>query len=98
VSLQIENAMQRAGVHPPLAVLNDQREARLPMVLTGVGGSVVERTLAESVRDVAVARPCEPRFTRSFGVIYNPISLTKTGRAFVDMLGGVRHQRVDGPV
>ncbi|PQP21137.1 LysR family transcriptional regulator [Rhodococcus opacus] len=98
VSLQIENAMQQAGVHPPVAVLNDQREARLPMVLAGVGGSVVERTLAESVRDVAVARPSEPRFTRSFGVIYDPTSLTKAGRAFVDMLRGVRRQRIEGPV
>lgn len=86
MSLEIDNAMRRAGVRPSLAVLSDHRETRLPMVLAGVGGSLVERTLAESVRDVAVVRPCSPTFTRPFGIAFDPASLSRTGRAFVEMV------------
>ncbi len=63
----IDSAMRRAGVRLDVGVVTDHREARLPMVLAGLGGSLVERTLAESVQDIAVVRPCEPTFTRAFG-------------------------------
>ena len=84
LSLEFDNAMRQAGVRPPVAVLVDHREARLPMILAGIGGSFVERSLAESVRDVAVVRPLEPAFTRPFGLVFDPSSLSRAGRAFVD--------------
>jgi len=86
MSLEIDNAMRRAGVRPSLAVLSDHREIRLPMVLAGLGGSLVERALAESVQDVAVARPCEPTFTRPYGIAFDATSLSEAGRAFVEMV------------
>ena len=86
LSLEFDHAMRRAGVRPPVAALVDHREARLPMVLAGLGGSFVERSLAESVRDVAVVRPCEPTFSRTFGLAFDPTSLSKAGQAFVDLV------------
>lgn len=86
LSDEIEHAMRRAGVRRPVAVLTDHRETRLPMVLAGLGGSFVERSLAESAQDVAVVRPCEPKFTRPFGLAFDRASLTKAGRAFVELV------------
>jgi DNA-binding transcriptional LysR family regulator len=83
---EIDHAMRSAGVRQPVAVLAAHREARLPMVLAGLGGSFVERSLAESVQDIAVVRPCEPTFTRLFGLAFDPESLSKAGRAFVDLV------------
>ncbi|MEE2030543.1 LysR family transcriptional regulator [Rhodococcus chondri] len=90
LSLEFNDAMRRAGVRPPLAALVDHREARLPMVLAGLGGSFVERSLAESVRDVAVVRPCEPTFSRTFGLVFDPASLSRAGQAFVDLVRSTR--------
>ncbi|MFD6880724.1 LysR family transcriptional regulator [Rhodococcus sp. NPDC060084] len=86
MSDEIDYAMRRAGVRRPIAVLTAHREARLPMVLAGLGGSFVERSLAESAQDVAVVRACEPTFTRPFGLAFAPESLSKAGRAFVDLI------------
>jgi|GEM_PF-300256 len=83
---EIDQAMLSAGVRQPIAVLTTHREARLPMVLAGLGGSFVERSLAESVQDIAVVRPCEPTFTRPFGLVFDAASLSKAGRAFVDLV------------
>jgi DNA-binding transcriptional LysR family regulator len=83
---EIDRALRRAGAQQPIAVLAAHREVRVPMVLAGVGGSFVERALAESVQDVAVVRPCEPKFTRPFGVVFDPESLSRAGRAFVELV------------
>ena len=80
----IEEAIRDAGARPPLAVLTEHREARLPLVLAGVGGSLMERCVAESVRDRAVVRPCDPSFTRAFALAFDPATLSPVGRAFVD--------------
>lgn len=83
---EIDNAMRRAGVRAPVAVLSAHREARLPMVLAGLGATFVERALAESVQDTAVVRPCDPTFTRPFGLVFAPESLSMAGRAFVHLV------------
>lgn len=83
---EFDLAMRQEGNRPRIAVLASHREARLPMVLAGLGGSLLERSLAESVRDVAVVRPCEPSFTRAFGLVFDPATLSKAGRAFVDLV------------
>ncbi|MEV1133939.1 LysR family transcriptional regulator [Rhodococcus coprophilus] len=92
MSDEIDYAMRRAGVRRPIAVLTEHREARLPMVLAGLGGSFVERSLAESAQDVAVVRACEPTFTRPFGLSFAPDSLSKAGRAFVDLVRSTKTQ------
>lgn len=86
LSLEFDTAMRRAGVRPPVAVLVDHREARLPMVLAGLGGTFIERSLAESVMGEAVVRPCEQSFSRPFGLAFNPQTLSAAGRAFVDLV------------
>ncbi|MFD6894709.1 LysR family transcriptional regulator [Rhodococcus sp. NPDC060086] len=86
LSDEFDHAMRQEGNRPHIAVLASHREARLPMVLAGLGGSLVERSLAESVRDIAVVRPGEPNFTRTFGLVFDPASLSKAGRAFVDLV------------
>ncbi|HET8994640.1 MULTISPECIES: LysR family transcriptional regulator [unclassified Rhodococcus (in: high G+C Gram-positive bacteria)] len=85
LSDEFDHEMRQGGHRPRIAALANHREARLPMVLAGVGGSLVERSLAESVRDIAVVRPCEPTFTRTFGLVFDPAALSKAGRAFVDL-------------
>ncbi|MFF0815626.1 LysR family transcriptional regulator [Rhodococcus sp. NPDC003318] len=82
----IEEAIHDAGAHPSPAVIIEHREARLPLVLSGVGGSLMERSVAESVRDRAVVRRCEPSFTRAFGLAYDPATLSPVGRAFVESI------------
>ncbi|MFJ6263325.1 LysR family transcriptional regulator [Rhodococcus erythropolis] len=86
LSEEITHAMRRAGVRRSVAVFADHRETRLPLVLAGVGGSFVERSLAESVNSVAVVRECDPTFNRPFGIAFVPESLSKAGQAFVDLL------------
>jgi DNA-binding transcriptional LysR family regulator len=86
LSDEFDRAMRQEGNRPRIAVLANHREARLPMVLAGLGGSLVERSLAESVRDIAIVRPGEPNFTRTFGLVFDPASLSKAGRAFVDLV------------
>ncbi|MFZ2177309.1 MAG: LysR family transcriptional regulator [Rhodococcus sp. (in: high G+C Gram-positive bacteria)] len=83
---EIENAFRDAGVRPELAVLIGQREARLPMVLAGLGGSLVERTLAESAAADAVVRPCEPKISRAYGLAFDPETLSAVGQAFVELV------------
>lgn len=82
---EIQDAIRGAGVRLPNAVLVDHREARIPMVLAGIGGSIVERSLAESVADRAVVRPVSPPITRAFGIAFDPGALSPVGRAFTDL-------------
>lgn len=83
---EIEDAMRRAGSRPEIAVVVGQREARLPLVLAGIGGSFLERSLAESVSAQVVVRACDPPLTRAFGLAFDPQSLSPVGRAFIDMV------------
>ncbi|AWK74599.1 LysR family transcriptional regulator [Rhodococcus oxybenzonivorans] len=83
---EIEEAIRHAGARPPLAVLSDHREARLPLVLAGIGGTLVERSIAESARDRAIVREVEPRFARRFGIAFDPETLSPVGRAFVELI------------
>lgn len=86
VADEIEEAIRVGGVRPPLAVLSEHREARVPMVLAGIGGSIVERSHAESLADRLVIRATEPSLVRPFALAYDPSSLSAAGQAFVDLL------------
>ncbi len=33
-----------------------------------------------------MVRPCEPTFAQSYGLVFDPASLSKAGRAFVDFV------------
>lgn len=82
----IESAIIAAGrTIRPTAVI-EHREARLPFVFAGVGATFLERSMAESAaRRGAVVRATEPRLTRTYGLVYNPASLSPAGREFVRM-------------
>ncbi|WP_024793650.1 LysR family transcriptional regulator [Tomitella biformata] len=82
----IEAGIRDSGARPPIAVLTEHREARLPLVLAGVGGSLVERSVAELAKDRVVVRRCEPSFTRAFGLVFNAGALSPVGQAFVDLV------------
>ncbi len=88
VADEIQEAIRDAGVRPELAVLVEHREARIPMVLAGIGGTIIERSLAEAVADRAVVRPVEPPITRSFGVAFDAATLSPVGQAFADLVRG----------
>ncbi|GAA4478756.1 LysR family transcriptional regulator [Rhodococcus olei] len=82
VADEIHDAIRAAGVRLRNAVLVDHREARIPMVLAGIGGSIVERSLAEAVADRAVVRPADPPITRAFALAFDPGTLSPVGQAF----------------
>lgn len=81
----IETEIRDSGAYPPIAVLVEQREARLPLVLAGVGGSIVERSVAERAGGGAVVRRCEPSFTRAYGLVFDAAGLSPIGQAFAEL-------------
>ncbi|HEY5854028.1 MAG TPA: LysR family transcriptional regulator [Aldersonia sp.] len=83
---ELEAAIHSGGNPPPIAAISDHREARLAMVLAGIGGTMLERSSAEAVADRAVVRAVEPRFVRPFGIAFDPEALSPVGRAFVDLV------------
>lgn len=86
VADEIEEAIRVAGVRPPLAVLSEHREERLPMVLAGIGGTILEKAIAETAADRAVIRTVEPRFVRPFAIAFDPAALSPVGQAFVGLI------------
>lgn len=83
---EIEEAIRVAGARPPLAVLSEHREERLPMVLAGIGGTILEKSMAEAAADRAVVRTVQPRFVRPFAIAYDPTTVSPVGQAFVDLI------------
>ena len=67
----------------PAAVLQN-REARLPFVLAGVGATFLERSMARSAAARgAIVRAVEPPISRPYGLVYDPAALSPVGQAFV---------------
>ncbi|AFA75037.1 putative transcriptional regulator, LysR family [Gordonia polyisoprenivorans VH2] len=93
VAEEIESAIRESGVRLPIAVLSDHREQRLSMVLAGIGATLLERRVAESVADRAVVRPVSPRFARTFAMIFDPGGLSVAGQAFADVARSMAAQR-----
>lgn len=80
----IEQALAAAGRAARVAAVVQSREARLPFLLGGVGGTFLERSLAEAARARgAVVRAVEPRISRAYGLVYDDSALSPAGRAFV---------------
>ncbi|TDC97613.1 LysR family transcriptional regulator [Actinomadura sp. 7K507] len=85
---EIEQAITAAGRSARVAAVVQSREARLPFVLAGVGGTFLERSLAEASRARgAVVRAVEPRISRPYGLVYDGAALSPAGRAFVALAG-----------
>jgi len=92
---ELEEAMRVGGRRPPLAVLSEHREERLPMVQAGIGGTLVDRSMAEAVADRVVVRETEPRFVRPFAIAFDPASLSRAGQAFVEVIRGQARPTAD---
>src|SRR3972149_3942208 len=82
----IEDSIRKAGTRTELAVVTEQRESRLPMVIAGLGGSLVERSVAKSMPGEVVERACEPRFLRAYGLAFDPSTLSPVGQVFVNLI------------
>lgn len=82
----IEDSIRKAGTRTELAVVTEQRESRLPMVIAGLGGSLVERSVAKSMPGQVVERACEPRFLRAYGLAFDPSTLSPVGQVFVNLV------------
>ncbi|GAA4803904.1 LysR family transcriptional regulator [Tomitella cavernea] len=76
--------IRRGGRRPPVAVLAAHREAWAALVLAGVGGTLLERSLVEYAADRAVVRPTDPPLARSFGLAFRPQSLSPVGEEFLE--------------
>lgn len=83
---QIEQAIAEVGrLRPPATVLA-HREARLSFVLAGVGGSFLERSIAEAgMSRGLVARATKPALKRQYGLAYDESALSPAGQAFLTM-------------
>ncbi|MEV1239955.1 LysR family transcriptional regulator [Nonomuraea sp. NPDC050022] len=82
----IEQAVAAAGRAISPSIVVEHREARLPLVLAGVGATFLERSMAEAAAARgAVVRSLEPRISRAYGLVYDPAALSPAGRAFVDL-------------
>ena len=81
---EIERAVRQAGGRVRPAAVLQNREARLPFVLAGVGATFLERSMARSAAARgAIVRAVEPRISRSYGLVYDPAALSPAGQAFV---------------
>jgi DNA-binding transcriptional LysR family regulator len=86
---EIERAVAAAGRAITPSVVVEHREARLPFVLAGVGGTFLERSMAEAAAARgAVVRSLEPRISRGYGLVYDCAALSPAGRAFVELARG----------
>lgn len=83
---EIEQTMASAGgLRPPAAVLQN-REARLAFALAGVGGTFIERSLADVARNRgAQVRAFHPPLSRRYGLVFDPEGLSPAAEAFVEL-------------
>ncbi len=58
------------------------------MVLAGIGGTLLERSMATTAADRVIIRETEPpRFVRPFAIAFDPpASLSPVGQAFVELI------------
>jgi DNA-binding transcriptional LysR family regulator len=81
----LDEACHQAGVEPTIAVETAQREAVLPLVLGGAGGSLLPRPLAETARQLgAVVSTLRPAVHRTVVLIHRHGTLAPAAAAFVE--------------
>jgi DNA-binding transcriptional LysR family regulator len=79
----LEQAFGRAGVVPQIAVEASQREAIIPLVLSGAGVAVLPRPLAETARRLgAVTAGISPKETRSVVLLHRRAELSPAAARF----------------
>ena len=84
----LDDACADAGVTPQIAVVTEQREAILPLVLAGAGATLLARPLAETAQKLgAVIAPLRPRVSRTVYVLHRPGPLSPAAEAFLRIAG-----------
>lgn len=82
----IERAVGRARRLLPPAAVVAHREARLPFVLNGIGGTFLERTVAERAGGLgAVVRSLTPPLRRDYGLLFDSRSLPAPAESFLTL-------------
>ena len=84
----LDDACTTAGVTPRIAVVTEQREAILPLVLAGAGAALVASPLAATSRQLgAVVAGLRPSVRRTVNLLHRPGPLSPAARAFVELAG-----------
>jgi len=84
----LDDACASAGVTPTIAVVTEQREAILPLVLAGAGATLLARPLAETAQRLgAVIAPLRPRVTRDVFMLHRAGPLSPAAQAFLHVAG-----------
>lgn len=80
----LDRALVRDGMQPVVAIETSQREAILPLVLSGAGAAVMPEALATlaAVRG-AVAVPFDPPLVRELAIVHRPGLPTPPAAAFL---------------
>ena len=82
----IDEALAGAGIEPAVAVETSQREAIVPLVLSGAGTSFLPKAMAAAAaKGGAVVTPLEPALFRTIGIVTRPGRLSPAAAAFVDL-------------
>ena len=89
IANEISTAMPRGSGGPPVAAITDHPETRLALVRAGVGGTVMERAVAETAGDVDIYT-ASPRFAYPLVIAFDEATLSPAGQAFVDILRAAR--------
>lgn len=83
---QLEGAFAEARVTPHIAVVTEQREAILPLVLAGAGATLFPRPLAEQAAALgAVVVSLRPRLTRPVHLFHRAGPLSPAASAFREL-------------
>lgn len=84
--MAIERALSAANKRTRPSAIVQHREAIMPLVLAGVGGTIMSRPMAERAADRgAVVRAIDPPIRLPFGALHDPARTSPAGRAFLRM-------------
>lgn len=86
IANEISTAMPHRSGGPPVAAITDHPEIRLAMVRAGIGGTVMERAVAETAGDAVDVYTASPRFAYPLVIAFNETTLSPAGHAFVDII------------
>lgn len=93
----VERALGEIGRTPDVAVETGQREALVPLVLTGAGATVLPPALAaDAGRQGAVVRSLGPALTRSLALVHRAADLSPAAEAFLAVAPAPARGRVSG--
>ena len=83
----LDEALAGVGRAPYVGVVTAQREAILPLVLTGAGVALVPESLADMARRLgATVRGVDPPLERQLVLVYNDRALSAAARAFITLV------------